>query len=80
VPSLRAPPSTQTSRPSWLDAGFISEQLAARLVGLAGFRNLLVHDYAEVDAAKVRALLRTRLDDFTDFADRVDAWVVAQDS
>ena len=57
--------------------GVISEALAARLAGLAGFRNLLVHDYAEIDAEKVRGLLRTRLDDFRDFADAVETWAHA---
>lgn len=58
--------------------GVIAEALSARLAGLAGFRNLLVHDYAAVDPARVRDLLRARLDDFTDFADAVDAWTANQ--
>jgi uncharacterized protein YutE (UPF0331/DUF86 family) len=52
----------------------ISDELASRLRGLAGFRNLLVHEYAAVDAQRVRALLGTRLNDFEDFADAVEAW------
>lgn len=55
--------------------GVISPALAKRLDGLAGFRNLLVHEYAEVDPVRVRDLLRTRLDDFSDFADGIEAWV-----
>ena len=58
--------------------GVISRELASRLAGLAGFRNLLVHEYAEVDPAKVRELLRTRLDDFREFADAVEVWAKAQ--
>lgn len=38
-------------------------QLAERLLGMAGFRNLLVHGYARVDDARVREILHTRLDD-----------------
>lgn len=56
----------------------ISDELAARLAGLAGFRNLLVHDYAEVDPVRVRDLLRTRLDDFADFADAIEKWASEQ--
>jgi uncharacterized protein YutE (UPF0331/DUF86 family) len=58
--------------------GVISDVLAARLAGLAGFRNLLVHEYVAIDAERVRELLRTRLDDFRDFADAVEAWTRAQ--
>ena len=55
----------------------IGQDLATRLAGLAGFRNLLVHEYAEIDPAKVRHLLRTRLPDFSDFADAVEAWTAS---
>ncbi len=54
--------------------GVISDALASRLQGLAGFRNLPVHEYAAVDPEKVRALLQTRLTDFTDFADAIESW------
>lgn len=55
--------------------GVITEDLALRLRGLAGFRNLLVHEYVKVEPARVRDLLRTRLDDFVAFADAVESWV-----
>jgi uncharacterized protein YutE (UPF0331/DUF86 family) len=55
--------------------GVISAALATRLTGLAGFRNLLVHEYAAIDPVRVRELLSTRLDDFVSFADAVEAWV-----
>jgi uncharacterized protein YutE (UPF0331/DUF86 family) len=54
--------------------GVITDALARRLEGLAGFRNLLVHEYVRVDPTRVRALLRTRLDDFSEFADAVERW------
>src|SRR5512138_284851 len=43
--------------------GVISSDLVARLRGLAGFRNLLVHDYARVDPARVREALDKRTSD-----------------
>ena len=55
--------------------GVISDELEARLRGLAGFRNLLVHDYARVDSAKVLEMLETRLQDFLAFADVVEDWL-----
>jgi uncharacterized protein YutE (UPF0331/DUF86 family) len=58
--------------------GVISSNLEQRLRGLAGFRNLLVHEYVAVDPARVRELLRTRLGDFTEFADAVEAWLQAR--
>ncbi len=54
--------------------GVIGENLEARLRGLAGFRNLLVHEYAKVDPGRVRTLLGSRLDDFNDFADAIETW------
>jgi uncharacterized protein YutE (UPF0331/DUF86 family) len=53
----------------------ISAELEARLRGLAGFRNLLVHDYARVDPVRVRAMLETRLPDLVAFADAVEDWL-----
>ena len=55
--------------------GVLTKALCDRLAGLAGFRNLLVHDYARVDIGRVRALLATRLQDFEDFATEVESWL-----
>ncbi|MGB8299394.1 MAG: DUF86 domain-containing protein [Polyangia bacterium] len=55
--------------------GVIGPELEARLRGLAGFRNLLVHDYARVDPKQVREMLETRLPDLAAFADAVEEWL-----
>lgn len=55
--------------------GVISADLEQRLQGLAGFRNLLVHDYARIDPDRVREFLTTRLGDFEAFADVIEAWL-----
>lgn len=47
---------------------------ADRLRSLSGFRNILVHDYADVDLEKVVEGLG-RLDDFDAFVDGVEAWL-----
>jgi uncharacterized protein YutE (UPF0331/DUF86 family) len=60
--------------------GVISDGLSAKLQGLAGFRNLLVHDYARVDPARVQALLRDRLDDLLTFTEEVEQWLDDQPS
>lgn len=57
--------------------GVIGEQTKQRLLGLAGFRNVLVHDYAEVDLEKVQLVLG-RLADFEAFTADVLAWLEAR--
>lgn len=46
-------------------AGILSADLHARVKGLGGLRNILVHDYLGVDHRRVHALLG-RLDDLAD--------------
>ena len=48
--------------------GFIEGDLAERLELMAGFRNILVHGYAEVHLAVVEDIVRHRLDDLLRFA------------
>jgi uncharacterized protein YutE (UPF0331/DUF86 family) len=54
--------------------GVLTAATATRLESLAGFRNILVHDYAEVDLQKVHACLQ-RLDDFEAFVGDVERWL-----
>jgi uncharacterized protein YutE (UPF0331/DUF86 family) len=51
--------------------GWISADLAARLRDMAGFRNVLVHGYAEVDPAIVRDVVETHLGDLQAFVTTV---------
>lgn len=53
--------------------GILPREFATRFRGIAGFRNVLVHGYLEVDLGLVRSLLETRLDDFRELARHVDA-------
>lgn len=48
--------------------GIIGESLAGNLYAMAGFRNVLVHGYQEVDVAIVEDIVRNRLVDFEEFA------------
>ena len=45
-----------------------------RLESLAGFRNVLVYDYAEIDLRRVHARL-DRLEDFDAFVSDVEEWL-----
>jgi uncharacterized protein YutE (UPF0331/DUF86 family) len=45
----------------------ISAALARRLVSMAGFRNILVHEYLEIDRHRVYQVLRRELGDFDRF-------------
>lgn len=42
---------------------------------MAGFRNILVHDYAEVDEDIILELLKNKLDDFIQFIDYINKWL-----
>lgn len=48
-------------------AGSLDAALAARLSRMAGFRNVLVHGYDDVDLAVVEDIVRHRLDDLLEF-------------
>jgi uncharacterized protein YutE (UPF0331/DUF86 family) len=53
--------------------GWIDAPLAARLRQMVGFRNILVHGYAEVDPAIVKDVLEHHLDDLDLFATAIRA-------
>jgi uncharacterized protein YutE (UPF0331/DUF86 family) len=55
------------------DLGILPREFAARFRGVAGFRNVVVHAYLDVDLALVHAMLNDRLSDFDEFAEHVDA-------
>ena len=48
--------------------GILPADLARRMVGMVRFRNILVHDYLEMDARRVYRHLREDLDDLDRFA------------
>jgi uncharacterized protein YutE (UPF0331/DUF86 family) len=49
--------------PALCREGILPPDLSLRLEGLAGMRNILVHDYADVDPARIWAAVDQRLDD-----------------
>lgn len=55
--------------------GVISLELAQRLGSAAALRDLLVHDYAEVDVVRLAAVVRDDLGDLRSLAAAVAPWV-----
>jgi uncharacterized protein YutE (UPF0331/DUF86 family) len=53
----------------------VSETLRDILLEMARFRNLIVHDYAKIDDAKVYGILKRHLGDFDAFAEAVVAYL-----
>ena len=60
--------------PRLVARGVLTSSTAKRLESLAGFRNVLVHDYAKVDVRRVHAGL-ARLEDFEAFVADVETWL-----
>lgn len=50
------------------EAKFIPAAFAKRIAPMAGFRNILVHDYLRVDPKRVYEFLQERLGDFERFS------------
>lgn len=48
--------------------GVLPEEFARRIAGMAGFRNVLVHEYIDVDLTEVHRVLTHHLQDFEEFA------------
>lgn len=48
--------------------GVLPADFARRFAGIAGFRNIVIHEYLTVDPARVYELLHSGLDDFRAFA------------
>ena len=69
-----APDEYREIAPRLAARGVISQETARRLDSLAGFRNVLVHDYAAVDLRRVEAGL-ARLADFDAFVADVERWL-----
>ncbi len=57
------------------DLGVLPAGFAARIRPVAGFRNVIVHGYLDVDLTVVHRLLNERLDDFAEFARLVSLYL-----
>lgn len=57
------------------ELGVVSNEFAARFRAVAGFRNVIVHGYLDVEIGVLHRLLNERLDDFAEFAARVAEFI-----
>jgi len=68
---LRVPETGGATFDILAEAGVLPAELGRSLARMVGFRNILVHDYARLDAELVLKALRTNLADFERFKDSV---------
>jgi uncharacterized protein YutE (UPF0331/DUF86 family) len=69
--NLGAPTAAADALALLARAGRIDEALQLRLTGAAGLRNLIVHQYVDIDAEKILFVIQHNLDDLTKFATRM---------
>jgi len=55
--------------------GVLPREFADRFRGIAGFRNILVHGYLDLDLSVVHRLLQAGLEDFIIFARHIDRYL-----
>jgi uncharacterized protein YutE (UPF0331/DUF86 family) len=60
---LPVPAAYRDVVPALVEAGVLGAPLGARLHGMAGLRNILVHDYVAIDEARVWQALDEHLED-----------------
>ena len=72
---LRKPERYQEAVDILAEASVLSHELASRLAGVAGFRDILVHEYLEVDRGLVYQYLQENLGDLEAFAQEVIRFV-----
>jgi len=64
---LRKPASYSEAFDIIAGANFISRDLTERMIKMTGFRNVIAHDYVELDYDKVYDVLHNRLSDIAEF-------------
>jgi len=47
--------------------GIVGDEQAARLISMTGLRNILVHEYLQIDLHLIYSIIRNDLDDFDQF-------------
>jgi len=57
------------------ERGIIPSEFAKSIRGMAGLRNILVHEYVDLDLKKIYEILQNRLSDFYDFMEYVNRFI-----
>lgn len=57
------------------ERGIIPSEFAKSIRGMAGLRNILVHEYVDLDLKKIYEILQNRLGDFYDFMEYVNRFI-----
>ena len=65
---LGLPPSSAESFTLLRQAGIIDAKLEKKLIGMVGFRNIVVHQYRDIDCQQVEAVVKNYADDLIEFA------------
>ena len=72
---LRAPSTYAETFEILVQAGLMSPSLGHVMVEMTGFRNVIVHEYARIDADLVIRILREHLQDFRGFETEALRWL-----
>ena len=72
---LRAPSTYAETFEILMEAGLMASDLGRVMVEMTGFRNVIVHEYARIDADTVIRILRTHLNDFARFETEALRWL-----
>lgn len=72
---LRQPLDNQDGFVILVENNILGQELANNLIGIAGFRNILVHEYENIDRGLVYDRLITRLDTFTNFQSEISNYL-----
>ena len=72
---LRAPSTYAETFEILVQAGLMSPDLGRVMVEMTGFRNVVVHEYARIDADVVIRILRKNLEDFRRFETEALHWL-----
>jgi uncharacterized protein YutE (UPF0331/DUF86 family) len=72
---LRVPATYSEAFDVLADAGMLPGPERDTMVRMVGFRNVIVHEYARVDAEIVIRILRQHIDDLARFGATARAWV-----
>lgn len=57
------------------EIGLISRELAEKLKGSAGMRNILVHEYMDIDDERVYGAISLALKDYKEYIKQVDGFI-----